>query len=612
MTEGAAPPAVTAASVPAPDVALAEIRAARSFVAVARPWLEFQARQVTAAAGAVFSLVAGASETRLERVAAVEAARFDAVVARVLETGEAAMLRPEEAPRSADIGHPLRDDDGLFGVVALRIADATPQRLRAATRSLQWGAAWLTQARHAEREARHGALRQAMREAHEVFAATLERPDARAAALEAAARLARLAQAERVSIGLRRRRRTRIAAISHSAGFGRTMALNRAAAAAMDEALDQRAALLHPAPADEVNVTRAQAELSTLRGGVAVLTAPFRVGDRFGGAVTVERPAERPFTAEDVAAIDFAVSLAGPALWEKTANDKWLIAKVLDTLERQTLRLVGAGHAGRKLLLIGVALLSALLATWSGPYAVTADARIEGRTVRALVAPFDGFISAAALKAGERVRAGDVVAALDDRDLVLERLRRVTELRQRRLEYERALGEGERSEAQITRAQIEQAEAQIELIEAQLARAVLRAPFDGLIISGDLSQDVGGSVERGAVLFEIAPDDGYRVALDVDEARLGDVRVGAAGVVVLTALPETGVAFRVERFTPVAALVDGRNTFRYEAAVIDPPEGLAPAMRGVAKIEVDHRLRIVIWTRGLVDWARLKAWELFG
>jgi hypothetical protein len=55
---------------------------------------------------------------------------------------------------------------------------------------------------------------------------------------------------------------------------------------------------------------------------------------------------------------------------------------------------------------------------------------------------------------------------------------------------------------------------------------------------------------------------------------------------------------------------EGRNVFRVEAVLDRSRAGaLRPGMEGVAKIDVDHRTRFWIWTRGLRDWARLFAWK---
>src|SRR5690606_3824216 len=123
---------------------------------------------------------------------------------------------------------------------------------------------------------------------------------------------------------------------------------------------------------------------------------------------------------------------------------------------------------------------------------------------------FDGYLATQSARAGETVSEGQVLATLDDRDLSLERLRWSTTHRQRLAEYDRALAERERAEANIIKAQIDQAVAQIELLDEQLARTRIVAPFDGILVSGDLSQAVGSAVERGQELFKITPLESYR------------------------------------------------------------------------------------------------------
>jgi multidrug efflux pump subunit AcrA (membrane-fusion protein) len=380
----------------------------------------------------------------------------------------------------------------------------------------------------------------------------------------------------------------------------------------MDEALDQRAALTIPPPQDDPNATRAHAALSRDREGAALLTVPFRAADRFVGAATFERPAERPFAPEEVARLDFVVALAGAALAEKRAADRTLLAVARDAAWAQLKRLFGPRHPGRKAALATAAALVAVLATWTGPYRVSADAVVEGALERSLAAPWEGFLLEAPVRAGDIVAEGDLIAALDDAELALERLRWATERREHEFEYRRALDARDRAEAAIRRARAEGAAARIALIDGQIARARLTAPFDGVIVSGDRSQEIGAAVARGETLFEIAPLDDYRIALFVDEARIGDVRAGAAGELVATALPDLAFPLEVVIITPVAAPRDGRNAFRVEARLTGDAEALRPGMEGVAKIAVDERLRVEIWTRAFVDWARLTLWKWFG
>jgi multidrug resistance efflux pump len=145
-----------------------------------------------------------------------------------------------------------------------------------------------------------------------------------------------------------------------------------------------------------------------------------------------------------------------------------------------------------------------------------------------------------------------------------------------------------------------------------LKRSQLVAPFDGVIVSGDLSQQLGGAVHRGQQLFEIAPLDRYRLVMQVEENDIAHVRHGQRGEVVVTALPGQAIPFSVTLVTSVAQAAEGRNAFRVEASLPERVERLRPGMEGVAKIGIGEARLVWIWTRRFTDWLRLKAWSWLG
>jgi hypothetical protein len=129
------------------------------------------------------------------------------------------------------------------------------------------------------------------------------------------------------------------------------------------------------------------------------------------------------------------------------------------------------------------------------------------------------------------------------------------------------------------------------------------------VVSGDLSQRLGAPVERGSVLFEVAPLDAWRVILQVDEHDVDEVITGQRGSLVFSAFPEAPAGFTIETVTPVATAAEGTNTFRVEAKLDQTPPNLRPGMEGVGKIEVDRRRLSWIWTHEIVDWVRLALWS---
>ena len=477
-------------------------------------------------------------------------------------------------------------------------------------RQLQWAAAWVRE-RLRETETKRATESWVRLEAAvDLLAATLEQPTASAASRVAATELAAKLNCERVAIGFIRRGRTRIASISHSAAFGENIALIRAIEAAMDEAVDQFALVLTPPPDDAILVTAAHDRLGAMNAPATVLTVPLLRAERAVGAITLERPVDRSFTERDVALAEGVAAILGPALTDKRRADRLLLLRAADSVRAGFAAVLGRGHLGLKLTLLAVAALGLAGAFVRADYTVHAHARIAGTVQRAIVAPFDGFIREAPVRAGDVVKQGDLLAALDDRDLVLERLRWVTERQVHAAEYDQALSAAKRADVVRLQSQVAQADAQIRLADEQLAHTRLTAPFDGLVVSGDLSQSIGAPVRRGDMLFEVAPLNDYRVEMKVPESQVADVNAGQSGELVVAALPDQVLALTVRQVTPVADAEDGQMTFRADAVLTGAePARLRPGMEGVAKIEAGRARVVWIWTRSFQHWLRLATWS---
>jgi multidrug efflux pump subunit AcrA (membrane-fusion protein) len=225
-----------------------------------------------------------------------------------------------------------------------------------------------------------------------------------------------------------------------------------------------------------------------------------------------------------------------------------------------------------------------------------------------VTAPFAGYVSDAAARAGAIVKRDQVLATLDDRELRLTRLKWLSQQEQLTRQYHQAMAVRNAASVVILAAQIDQARAEVALLDYQLGHTRLIAPFDGMIVTGDLSQSLAAPVERGQVLFEVAPLDAYRVILQVDERDITYLRGQQRGTLLLAGSPGDHLPLVVEKITPVSTAREGRNYFRVEAKLDRPLDRLRPGMEGVGKVEIERRLLIWIWTRQVVDWLRLKLW----
>jgi multidrug resistance efflux pump len=226
------------------------------------------------------------------------------------------------------------------------------------------------------------------------------------------------------------------------------------------------------------------------------------------------------------------------------------------------------------------------------------------------VAPFEGYLREAPARAGDLVKSGQVLAVLDDKDLKLERVRWESELEVALRKEREAMAKANPVDQRLAAAQANQARTQLDLVLSKLARVQVSAPFDGVVVKGDLSQLLGSPLEQGKVLFELAPLDSWRVVLKVDERDIGYVAQGAKGELVLSSLPGSSWPFTVKKLTPISVAEDGRNYFRVEAELGQQAPKLSPNMEGVAKVAAGERSLLWIWTHPLVYWARLNWWKL--
>ncbi|MFT5132650.1 MAG: multidrug resistance efflux pump [Gammaproteobacteria bacterium] len=508
------------------------------------------------------------------------------------------------------VAFPIRLDNELTGVVALSIhvADSVLPKVM---EQIQWGSAWIELLLRRHRGKEKNMQLERITGAVDLLGAVLSEAHFNSAAMTFVNKLAAAYNCDRVCFGLSKGNKIDIAALSHSAQFGKKMNLIRRLNGVMDEAVLQRGVIIYPNTNDEGAplVDREHAQFSLSYGNANLLTVPLHSGDDYYGAVTLERKAGNPFLENEVNQILSIVALSGEALRNKYNQDKSWYQHFWSACVQQLQRLIGEAYLGRKLALVSLFVVIIFFSVATGTYRVAADSVLEPSVRRAIVAPFAGYLETADVKAGEKVLVGQLMSSLDDRDLTLEKLGFLSEQAKLQSQYEQAVAETERSEAKVIQAQLEQNNAQLELVISQLTRTRLLAPFEGLVVSGDLSQRLGSAVEQGEVLFEVAPLDKYKVILWVDEHRMAEITEQLQGRLILNSLPENTFGFVVTQVTPVTEARDGGNYFRVEATLNQSILQLRPGMEGVGKIEHGERKLIWIWTYPLRQWLRLKIWS---
>jgi biotin carboxyl carrier protein len=302
--------------------------------------------------------------------------------------------------------------------------------------------------------------------------------------------------------------------------------------------------------------------------------------------------------------------MAEPVLrqWTKAERPWWRHS--LDAMHTVYKNLTQPGHLVWKMVAGLIVLGLAILLLWPVNDLAKGDVVIEGSTRWVITAPTQGFISQVMVRPGDPVKQGQLLANIDDRDVLLEQAKQQSAVAQAEAHLRQAMGEDDAAASGQAAADLSQAQAQLHLAETKLLRMQVTAPMDGIVVSGDWAQQVGSPIDNGKELFEIASDDGYRVVLHILDEDIGRLKVGQQGTLKLTSLPSDYFRFQVSRVTPIANVESGKNGFRVEAKWIGKAPHLSPGMQGVGKVIVGRTNLWTAWTRPLFNWLRLKIWSV--
>ncbi len=431
-----------------------------------------------------------------------------------------------------------------------------------------------------------------------------------AAATAVLADLARRLGCSRISLAARATPMDSARLLATSDGIdndGRLLAM-RALCDAADEALERDEPVESPAAEDGVGNPRAVALGALLRADEvrAVMGVAFETEGAQRAVFLYEMRNGLGAPARSLARD--AALFVGPILMLKSRLDAPLTERARDFIAQRTAGERRLPTSWLMATVIGVTVLFGVL--WPSTHHVVAQARVEGHGQRIVPAPMDGFLQSVAVRPGESVKAGQVLATLDDREAATTAEKTTAERVQFERQYRDALTREDAAATEIARAKYEQAKAQDDLAQSRMARSRLLAPFDGVLISGDLASAIGSPVKRGQELMVVAQSHAWRVVAEVDEADVTSLVPGQKARLLLAALSGATAEFVVDRVSPVAQAADGRNIFEAEGRLSDDLSGLRPGLRGIARIEAGDRAPLAVWFERASTALRRLMWTL--
>lgn len=548
---------------------------------------------------------------------AKDPAHFHQVCRRAEKEEKGVILSFQDAESTTDkrkdcthIALPFALESDLLLVGAFELRPKDTKQLRQCMQKMEWGLRWLKEelcfcdTRDLDNTKELNTLLTIYKavQAEETFA------DAAQLLVDS---LAKTITCERISIGVYKTRQIDVTAISFQASIDKTSLLVRDIALAMEECHDQKEPINYPPPAKSLGpITKLHEVLAVKHGATSILSLPLHDGSETTTPVLLlESTSGEPLSRDKLQLWQSIGQFIGPILTNKIKQEYNLVTIIFHKL-KERFKALAKNKRGAQIKALLSLLLVALCFFAKGDFRINADVILSGTIVRGVVAPFSGYVAEANKRAGDHAEQGEILASIDTSDLTLEELTWTSKYTQADLEYRKAIAENSTSQAKIIDQQKKQAEIQLSLLRIQKERAEIKAPFSGIIVTGDLSQSIGGPVERGKLLFEMVPDEGFKILAQVDEKDISFIEKSQSGTLIFNSLPKKKFQFSLSKITPVSTAADGRNTFRVEASLQDTSDRLRPGMKGFGKITIGRKPLIWLWTRTLRDRIRLLGWTL--
>ena len=413
---------------------------------------------------------------------------------------------------------------------------------------------------------------------------------------------------DRASLGWLEAGYIRLQTISRTEKFDRQMAAAKALEVAMEESLDQDDEVIWPAPESSTVVFRDHAKFSGEQSVSCLCSFPLRIDGKAVAVLTCERQ-ESAFTSNEIQQLRLCCDQVARRLADLKDHDRWFGARLASEAREQFAKLVGPEHTWAKILATTIALALAILFFFRVTYRVEGTFVLRSDEVSYLTAPFDGYIDKVFVRAGDAIPKDGKLVSLNTSELELEESAALADLNRYQREAEKARAAKALAEMRISQALAEQAKARLDMVRYRLEQAVIKSPFVGVIVEGDLRERLGAPVKQGDALFKVAKTETLYVEAEVNERDVHELIGKTAGEIAFVSQPKLKYPVRIITVEPAAVPKAEGNIFMVRCAVDGGPQPWwRPGMSGLCKLSVQKRTLFWILTHRTADFLRMKLW----
>jgi HlyD family secretion protein len=242
-------------------------------------------------------------------------------------------------------------------------------------------------------------------------------------------------------------------------------------------------------------------------------------------------------------------------------------------------------------------------------FAVSAAGEISPAEQVSVRPEINGRIEQLPVDVGDRVRKGDLLFALDDKELQQQKAAALTSIERAQLELDQAKRNYQRSEElfaenliskelyenakttyDLAKNSLERAQRELALIEERLTKTKVVAPFDCTVLTRPVSigQAVSGSggFNSGTEVLTIADLNSMVINAHINQADVPRLQVNQVVEVAVEAVPGLTVTGVVERIAPQATIKNNIKGFAARVLLKNVDPRVRPGMTANIKIPV--------------------------
>ena len=242
-------------------------------------------------------------------------------------------------------------------------------------------------------------------------------------------------------------------------------------------------------------------------------------------------------------------------------------------------------------------------------FAVNAAGEISPAEQVSVRPEINGRIEQLPVDIGDRVKKGDLLFKLDDKELQQQRASNLTAVERTRLELEKAerdhrraaqllaeklisqeLYDDTKTAYELAKNALDRAQKELAIVEERLTKTEVRAPFDCTVLTRPVSvgQAVSGSggVSGGTEVLTIADLNSMVINAHVNQADVPRLKVNQVVEVTVEAVPGLSVTGVVERIAPQATIKNNIKGFAARILLRNVDPRIRPGMTANIKIPV--------------------------